>query len=496
MRCPRCTLAELPDGTETCWLCGHSGGVATAEEAPPSPPTPSELDARRELARDFRIESLLDRPPGPIVYLARDALDRVLALKVVPRDEAGATVDRFEAAADAAAQLDHPHIVPVYGHGATENFVWCSTKHVDGRSLASILDTGGPLELSAGLRIFEQVASALDYAHRRGVAHGALTPDCVIVDANEWALVGDFATRGLLDAAPDGARASDQATGADQRALAAIVYQCLTGTPLRDGPPTVQDGHPGLPLHVSQALRRALGTRPGERFPSVLDFVAALEGTRPDARTAWFGANPRRKGVGGPVVIVDADVDPAAKHVGRRIAAVAAGVLVVLGGGAAWLGISSIPAAPSGRGPVSTAPAAAPAVSPTPPIVNRDTFVSPTPPRAPPSPPPSATPAPERTTRPPAARPPAARRPATPAPPPSEEPRYLEPGLLSVNAIPWGSVFLDGRPIGNTPQIDRTVAPGQHRLRVERDGYRPYDRLIDVASGQRLRITDIALVER
>jgi len=74
--------------------------------------------------------------------------------------------------------------------------------------------------------------------------------------------------------------------------------------------------------------------------------------------------------------------------------------------------------------------------------------------------------------------------------------RYAQPGLLSVNAIPWGSVYLDGQAIGNTPQIDRTVAPGRHRLRVERDGYRPYDRMIDVASGQRLRITDIGLVER
>src|SRR5437773_1535740 len=74
--------------------------------------------------------------------------------------------------------------------------------------------------------------------------------------------------------------------------------------------------------------------------------------------------------------------------------------------------------------------------------------------------------------------------------------RALEPGFLSVNAIPWGSVYLDGRPVGNTPQIDLQVAAGPHRLRVERDGYRPYDRVIDVASGQRLRITDIALAER
>src|SRR5207245_3125455 len=113
--------------------------------------------------------------------------------------------DRFHAAADAAAQLAHPHIVPVYRHGATENFLWCATKYVDGRSLATLLQTSGPLELSACLRIFEQVASALDYAHRRGVAHGALTPGSIIVDANERALVGDFAKRGLLDSAHEGA---------------------------------------------------------------------------------------------------------------------------------------------------------------------------------------------------------------------------------------------------------------------------------------------------
>ena len=494
MRCPRCTLTELSEAAETCWLCGYAPGTVAVEEAPPA--EPSELDARRELARDFRIESLLERPPGPIVYLARDAEERPLALKVVPRAQVGSAEDRFHAAADAAAQLDHPHIVPVYRHGATENFLWCATKYVDGRSLARMLQTGGPLELSACLRIFEQVASALDYAHRRGVAHGALTPDSIIVDANEWALVSDFAMRGLLDAAPDGGRAGEPAAGADQRALAAIAHQCLTGIAMGEDPPTADDGPSGLPLHVSQALRRALSSRQADRFPSVLDFVAALGGTRLDARTAWFGANPRKKGAGSPVVIVDADRDPAAPHIGKRVAAAAAGLLVALGGGAAWLGISSIPASPAGREPIASAPAPAPSAPSVPPSASDDTFEPAAPDPAPPS---SPTPAPVRTTRPAVTtRAPVVKRPAPPPPPPPArvDQRNLEPGLLSVNAIPWGSVYLDGQPIGNTPQIDRTVAPGRHRLRVEREGYRPYDRVIDVASGQRLRITDIALVER
>src|SRR5439155_1114839 len=201
MRCPRCTLTELSEATETCWLCGYASETVAVEEAPPA--EPSELDARRELAHDFRIESLLERPPGPIVYLARDAEERPLALKVVPRAQVGPAEDRFP-----------------------------------------------------------------------GAAH-------------------------------DGGRAGGPAAGADQRALAAIAHQCLTGIAMGEDPPTADDGPSGLPLHVSQALRRALSSRQADRFPSVLDFVAALGGTRPDARTAWFGANPRKKGAGSPVVIVD-----------------------------------------------------------------------------------------------------------------------------------------------------------------------------------------------
>src|SRR5437867_999362 len=405
MRCPRCTLTELSEAAETCSLCGYSSAATVAvDEAPPN-----ELDARRELAREcrreFRIEALLQRPPGPIVYLARDAEERPLALKVAPRVDGGPE-DRFHAAADAAAELAHPHIVPVYRHGATENFLWCAATYVDARSLATMLQTSGPLELSACVRIFEQVASALDYAHRRGVAHGALTPGSIMVDANEWVLVDDFATRGLLDSAPEGAAGEPAAkAGEDQRALAAIAYECLTGTPLGDSLPAGEDGLPGLPLHVAQALRRAVSSGQADRFPSVLDFVAA---------------------------------PPA---------------------------------------PATGAPPMAPSAS-------SDTFLPPARDAAPRS---SATPAPVRPKRPSGTtRAPVVRRPA----------RHLEPGFLSVNAIPWGSVYLDGRPVGNTPQIDLQVAAGPHRLRVEREGYRPYDRVIDVASGQRLRITDIALAER
>lgn len=493
MRCPRCTLSELSGTTETCVLCGYSPAAVAVAEAPPALPT--ELDARRELAHAFRIDSLLDAPPGQIVYLASDARERQVDLKVVPLGQAGTTSERFDAIAKAAATLDHPHIVPVYGHGVTDNFLWCATKHVEGRALGSVLRTAGPIELPVCLRIFEQVASALDYAHRRGVAHGGLTPDCIVVDGNQWALLTDFAWSGAPDTG-----APPPTTDADQRALAVVAYECLTGSPPPEGRSKLDESDPRLPLHVSQALRRAMSKRPADRFSSVLDFVAALGGgaARPEGRKAWFSSNPRKTpgNAHAPVVIVDADVDPAASRLGGRIAAVLLGLVIVVGGGAAWLGIASIPAAPPSREP-DPLPASAAAPAAAQPSPSRDTTVD-TPSRpVDPAPQPVRPPVTKRPVVTPRATAPPSR---APVPPPRAaapvEPRNVEPGLLSVNAIPWGSVYLDGRPIGNTPQIDLPVPAGEHRLRVERDGFRPYDRMIQVAPGQRLRITDIALVER
>lgn len=476
------------------------------DQAPPPPPPPvptappTELDARRELAREFRIECLLDNASTPIAYVARDGEDRALTLKVVPLDRINGPPDRALAAIEAAGRLDHPHIVPVLNTGATAHFLWYAARYVEGRTLANIVATLGPLDLATCLRIFTQVASALDYAHRRGVTHGALTAECIVVDANEWALVGDFGTAGLVDSRPSGGPAADR-EAADQRALAIIVRRCLAGP---DG-----GNDPSLPLHVSQALRRAQSVRAADRFPSVLDFVAALEGgaTRPNAGPAWFSSKPRQ-GPGSPVVIADADADPAAPRKGRR-ATLATGLAIVLAAGAAWLGRSSVPdTLPSGvsaNGPATSPP---PTASPTAPrsgpsIIDADpdrrvppqtaaALTTPeirsVPARPAPSAPPPAAPRPAAPRRPPA------RTPAAPAPPAVT--RRMEPALLSINAIPWGSVYLDGRPVGNTPQIDLAVPPGSHRLHVERDGFRPYDRVIELAPGQRLRITDIALVER
>ncbi|OLC73849.1 MAG: hypothetical protein AUH78_12480 [Gemmatimonadetes bacterium 13_1_40CM_4_69_8] len=82
-----------------------------------------------------------------------------------------------------------------------------------------------------------------------------------------------------------------------------------------------------------------------------------------------------------------------------------------------------------------------------------------------------------------------------PAPPRATVRRGMELGRLSVNALPWGNVYVDGQLLGTVPLTDLPVWPGAHLLRVEREGFQPYERTFEIASGQRLKITDIVLRE-
>src|SRR5207302_5692214 len=127
------------------------------------------LEAGGGLSAGFRVEAWLRGSPEPIVYLAWDG-DRPVTLQAVARQQLGAGADRFARAAEAAMQLEHSHIVPPSRFGCTDHFLWYATKRVDGRSLESMLETVGALELATCVRILEQVASALDHAHRRGLA--------------------------------------------------------------------------------------------------------------------------------------------------------------------------------------------------------------------------------------------------------------------------------------------------------------------------------------
>jgi hypothetical protein len=205
-------------------------------------------------------------------------------------------------------------------------------------------------------------------------------------------------------------------------------------------------------------VQRALHPQPAARFPTVRDFAAAAIGA-----PAGVAIPPPRPSPGGsalPLVIMD--FEPPRRRLAPRIALAALGLVLAAVG--VRLGISSAHVA---RPRIALPPAPLPVHTP-------DTLA-----RVPAVPVPAPAPA-LPTPR------PAVRR--------SERPAVaVEPGRLSINATPWGVVSIDGRVVGNTPLLDLAVAPGLHRMRVQRAGFKAVERVIPVTAGQGVRITDVVL---
>jgi serine/threonine protein kinase len=505
--CPRCSVGEISDQTHECTLCGFApSSVITL-----ATPFPRELEdsARQELEHQFQIEGVLGRTARSVVYLALErAENRLVALKVLPRTaamapEAGTALQREIAL---AATLDHPHILPVYRSGDTRVLLWYSMEYCNGRSLAEVLGDGAPMDLAGALRIVQQIASALDYAHRRGIAHGGLTPENVLIDSHGWVRVSDFGVRrafGRPAALPSDAPelrylapehfAPRNLAGpsADQYALAVLTYDCLVGfaSTGRPSPARLE-----LPPRVFDALQRATSEQASARFATVLDFVVALEGTAPApaARTSPVPATPPRlspaagstpaaprRSSNAPLLVIEENPAPpvptrrSPAHRLRLAAWIGGGVLALFALFLTWLFWPVAPAPTiTTLQPVQTLGGtsgdsggiAAPAASP---------------PAAPATP--TALPTPIRTP---------VSSPGAPAPRPAAR---VGTGKLFISATPWAELSIDGRPVGNTPRANLELPAGTHRLHLQRDGFLPYDTSITVAPGATVRLTDIVL---
>jgi serine/threonine-protein kinase len=520
MICPRCSIADISDETHQCPLCGFSAASNVIVQQPAADEALETVQAA--LADRFQIQAVLRLGERSFVYLARElAYDRLVALKVIPvaRLVDHELMRRFERQAELAASLRHSHIVPVYTFGAARQFLWYAMEHVRGQSLAETLRSSGPMDLDLCLRIVEQVASALDHAHRLEVTHGNLRPSNVFLDDERWVRVSDFAIREAFGRpqsgdgpvvvmpeymAPEQFYARSIGASADQYAFAVMVFQCLTGTlpfvgdsfeevarqQANEPPPRLSDLRPDLPLHVLEAVQRALGKAPASRFPTILDFASALSGarrSRPVTPRRTSGA--MAPAVPPPVLLVDEE--PAVRRRRRVLIGLAVAALAVPVALAVWQPdaitrvVDSVRGAVTDRAespPVEWGPleqAAPPAVpNVTEPRRSAESDPGRVQERTPESRRPPVRSAPQR---------PAAPSPAAPA---------VAPGRLFVNATPWGTLFIDGQRIGNTPRANIEVAAGLHRVRVERDGFEPFEREIVVASGQVVRLVDIVLTPK
>src|SRR6185295_3232635 len=151
------------------------------------------LQLRTALSGRYEIEREIGAGGMATVYLARDLRhNRSVALKVL-RPELAAVVgrDRFLAEIDTTANLQHPHLVPLFDSGEADGLLFYVMPLVEGESLRTRLERERQLPIEEALRITTAVASALDYAHRHGVVHRDLKPENILLHEDQ-PLVADF----------------------------------------------------------------------------------------------------------------------------------------------------------------------------------------------------------------------------------------------------------------------------------------------------------------
>jgi Tol biopolymer transport system component len=252
------------------------------------------------------------------VYLAHDLRNnRKVALKVL-RPELAAILgaERFLKEIEVTANLQHPHILPLFDSGQADSFLFYVMPFVEGESLRDRLTREKQLPIQDAVRIATEVAGALDYAHRHGVIHRDVKPENILLHDGR-ALVADFGIALAMRKA-GGARLTEtglslgtpqymspeQATAereldarTDIYALGAVTYEMLTGEPpfmgtttqaiiaklMTEAPRPLTVLRPTVPEAVERAVLIALQKLPADRFASAAEFAQAL--AHPDGAT-------------------------------------------------------------------------------------------------------------------------------------------------------------------------------------------------------------------
>ena len=295
---------------------GYAARRLTLDVFPPAgaPHAPEHLlDGR------YVIERELGRGGMGAVYLARDArLDRPVAIKVLPAEYAVVPTlrERFLRESRLAAGFSHPNIVPVYAVEESDELLAYVMAFVEGETVAERVQRAGPLSVRETLRVLQDVAYALAFAHGRGVVHRDIKPDNIMIErATGRALVMDFGIARPISAAPAAPEgltrvgeivgtpefmSPEQATGdrvdgrSDLYSLGLVVHYALTGSAvmsavstgkilarqLTEIVPPVRSTRPDVPAALGDAIDRCLAKDPADRFADAASLVATLDAAR------------------------------------------------------------------------------------------------------------------------------------------------------------------------------------------------------------------------